>query len=344
MTNYWLHRISHEWDVSKVLFDQGYLTIGWSDLVESDVLKLARKGEKEFDDLMKIKDIAYRSRWSLYRFFEMQPGDVVVVPLYSGEFAIVDVVQEAQTISSLKINTIKSLSGKQIGLKNKYLRTDPPEDRVVDLGFFIKIKNQDNIKKRSWADPKLQSRMKMRQTNGQIDDLNLQKSIESARSALKPVNLQEVMRESMAKLILDNIQKNVSHNDFEKLVKWYMEKLGATEVYIPAKNEKNKQDGADADVIAQFEPLSLDIIIQVKKHDTNTETSDWAVKQINEYKIQKIGGSDSMTQAYWVITSATFSEKAKALAPQYGIRLIEGMDFAEMLLDVGLAGLDTYLQ
>lgn len=31
---YYLHRISHEWNVSKKLFDKGYLTVGWSEFKE----------------------------------------------------------------------------------------------------------------------------------------------------------------------------------------------------------------------------------------------------------------------------------------------------------------------
>ena len=34
---YWLHRISHEWDVAYKLLSEGWLTIGWSSLYDSGI-------------------------------------------------------------------------------------------------------------------------------------------------------------------------------------------------------------------------------------------------------------------------------------------------------------------
>ena len=39
MCNYWLHRISHEREVSYDLLEKGYLTIGWSNFIGTDILK-----------------------------------------------------------------------------------------------------------------------------------------------------------------------------------------------------------------------------------------------------------------------------------------------------------------
>lgn len=48
---YWLHRISHEWDVSYKLLSAGYLSIGWSALAGSGI-------ERVFD----LQPIANRLR------------------------------------------------------------------------------------------------------------------------------------------------------------------------------------------------------------------------------------------------------------------------------------------
>ena len=74
------------------------------------------------------------------------------------------------------------------------------------------------------------------------------------------------------------------------LAKWYMEKLGAT-VEVPAKNSTSTEEG-DADVIAYFEPVKLVILIQVKKHQGNTDS--WAVEQISNYKKNKNMIQDSL--------------------------------------------------
>ena len=45
--NYWQHRISHNWDVAKQLFDSGYLTIGWQGLSHTEILNEAKKYGEE---------------------------------------------------------------------------------------------------------------------------------------------------------------------------------------------------------------------------------------------------------------------------------------------------------
>ncbi len=80
------------------------------------------------------------------------------------------------------------------------------------------------------------------------------------------------------------------------------------------------------------------------------ETSSWAVKQIKRYKEQMSDDNSEYTYASWVITSAEeFSKEAKAEAADEGnedkgrknkVRLIDGKEFARMLLDIGLLNLD----
>ncbi|NLZ71856.1 MAG: hypothetical protein GX909_05095 [Clostridiaceae bacterium] len=56
MPNYWLHRIFHEWDVSKVLFEQGYLTIGSANLNNNDVLHAVRERKSEIETVIKAHE------------------------------------------------------------------------------------------------------------------------------------------------------------------------------------------------------------------------------------------------------------------------------------------------
>ncbi len=46
-----------------------------------------------------------------------------------------------------------------------------------------------------------------------------------------------------------------------------MEKIGAEYSIIPAKNKPGKKDGADADIIAEFENIKHIIYIQAKHHE-----------------------------------------------------------------------------
>ena len=104
-------------------------------------------------------------------------------------------------------------------------------------------------------------------------------------------------------------------------------------------NDSQKEDGADADVMAVFENLKHIIYVQAKHH--KGKTSNWAVEQISRYKDQKSEGDSSYTYASWVISAGdTFSDTAIRDAEEKGVRLIDGDMFARMLLDIGFLGLD----
>jgi len=119
-----------------------------------------------------------------------------------------------------------------------------------------------------------------------------------------------------------------------------MQKQGASRAWRPAKNEAGKTEGADADVIAEFDDLGVIFYIQVKKHQG--ETGDWAVRQIAEYRAQK-GRKEDYTYIHWVVSTADFSWEAVQAAKAKGVRLIGGQELARMLLNVGLERLDPSL-
>ena len=121
----------------------------------------------------------------------------------------------------------------------------------------------------------------------------------------------------------------------ERLIKWYFYKIGAAFVSIPAKNEGGKAENADADITAYFEALKLIIYVQAKHH--TGETSQWAVRQISDYREQKENETDDNTYVSWVISTCDrFSPEAIKLARESNVRLINGLDFAEMLINAGL--------
>ena len=62
--------------------------------------------------------------------------------------------------------------------------------------------------------------------------------------------------EKITPQVLKSLKSELNPDKFENLVKFYFEKNGATDVYIPAKNEKGKE--GDADVVAIFELFPYD--------------------------------------------------------------------------------------
>ena len=335
MKSYWIHRISHCWDISKPLLDKGYLTIGWLDCANNsfDINKAKIKDEMFEEEFYKAYKNKPRSRWCLCRFLNMKKGDIVIIPLYGGKFAIAEVQEEAKTIHELPVQNLKDLSSKTIKMTEQGLCADD----LIDIGFYIKLTNIV-VKQHSFASAPLQSRMKIRQTNCWSNDLA--KDIDNAKKSTKPANIHDILVEKMSDDFMKIIQNEITPDKLEMLMKWYMEKLGATRVYRPAKNNPLKSGNADADVIAEFEYLNVIFYIQVKKH--NDKTGKHAVEQVLEYFEQFSYSDDSITYIPWVITTANdFSDECKAIVrdankSNISIRLVAKKELAKMLLDIGI--------
>lgn len=210
------------------------------------------------------------------------------------------------------------------------------------MGFARKVKFlHKDISRANFADAKLTSRMKIRQTNCPIDDLkkSIEQSIENYKEN-RPIHLHTIIVEKTANIVLDTIKTELNPDKFEKLVKTYFETIGANEVTIPAKNERDKE--GDADIVAVFENLKLIIYIQAKFHkDVDNE---WAINQILDYKTNRESIDDGYNKIAWVITSAdTFNDEAKKIAAENEIQLIDGIEFSKMLLNAGINLLNTNL-
>lgn len=338
--HYYLHRISHEDYVSYGLLNDGFLTIGWEFFSDKDVLTAAREGD--IDKFNKITAGCARSRWSMWYFAKMNVGDTIVVPLYGGKFSAFRVVEVAKSVSELEkeVPNIKVAWGNNILTWKDNRIYDGTDSHCVDIGFFVKVEPIVENVQRSYVGSRFVSRMKIRTTTADITDIkdNVEEGIEAGKNN-KPITLYEKTIDNLISQVKTSIVEVLDDNQFEKLIKWYFEKCGASSVCITAKNEAGKVDGADADVIAEFENLKHIVYVQAKHHVGTTD--EWAVHQVDNYKKQKSEGDYDYTYATWVITAAdSFTEKAKEYAEQNKVRLIDGNEFAQMLIDIGLVDVD----
>ena len=321
-----------------LLFTHNYLSIGWSDFSEDAfVLDVKNRGENAIDEAMQNAGWGLpRNRWNLWRFIKgMAKGDIVVVPTW-GEFSLFEIADdEVLSNESMDASIFQNWNGKMASrYEDGYFHNE--EGNIIDLGFYRKVKPVLlHIPREGYTDQELYSRMKIRQTNADISDLK--ESIEYAQKAFeekKPINLKEQIVEETAPKLLSLIEKLTNDMKFENLVGWYLKSLGAR-VETPSKNESCTEDG-DADKVGYFENIKTAIMVQVKKHEGTTD--DWAVQQVKAFKANH-NYSDYYTQM-WVISSCEkFSEKALNEAEAAGVRLINGNEFARMILDAGLEGL-----
>lgn len=343
--NYWLHRISHHAEVSYPLLKKGILSIGWSGLGGEEFIGKCQNKFAYFEQTFIAEgwDLA-RNRYSLWRFIaEMKKDDIVLIPSW-GTFSVYQIAEDLPFgIEKLDVGDLKDWNGRTIVFDGD-LRpqgTNSKED-VIDLGFFRKVNPiLLDIPRSEYADQPLTSRMKIRTTNANISDIG-----ESVRNAVqsfehkKPINLHGQIIEKTNSHVLSLIRTQLNPDKFESLVEWYCKKAGATSVTLPSKNESGKK--GDADIVATFDQIKTIIYVQAKHHVN--ETSEWALEQIREYKLSKDSMDDGYARIGWVISSADkFSKQCDAAAKEAHVILINGAQFATMLLNIGLSKLEDSL-
>ncbi len=347
---YYLHRISHESEISYPLLERGFLTLGWEKFSDSSIVEATREiGYPKFEEITKsFQEDKNRSRWSMWYFAQMNIDDIVVVPLYEGLFSVYRVCDLATPIFELE-REFSSVQGRwnehQITWKEHRLY-DTTDNHQIDLGFFIKVEPIVEKVPRKNVEGRLISRMKIRTTNADITDIKdcVESAIMAGKSN-KPITLYESIIDNLTSQLQESIQKTLDDTKFEHLIKWYLERCGANAVWIPSKNERGKDSGADADVIADFMHLNYMVYVQAKHHDNEGETNDWAVHQIARYKEQKGGDDPSYSYATWVISSGnSFTKKAVDVAVENHVRLINGKEFSQMLLNIGLLDINDAFQ
>lgn len=332
--NYWLHRISYEWEASYSLLEKGYLSYGWHRFMKTNLYNDYLTDNSLFDDFMKKQNVHSKSRYSLRRFFNFQKGDIVVIPLFDSKFSIYEIIGEIVTADELPFDTLKLQTGNVINIDAEGIHRENDKD-VFDIGYLYPVKEIRANIPRSYADAELISRMKVRQTNVNLNDLS--ENIVNAKNAQGPVNVYDKLNEATKEPIKKVLEQYVTDSDFEKIIKNFLLKKGADKVWIPAKNESGKEDGADADVIATFLDLNIVIYVQVKKH--KGETSDWSVEQVSRYTDQKQDAEDDVTYIPWVVSTAEFSKDAISKAKEKGVRLIGGNELTRLLINSGISNL-----
>lgn len=339
--NYFLHRITGGQNasvVSQQLLANGYLSIGWADFSSDTFIEDVQNQKMKAIDEMYHKESwsIGKNRWNLYRFLvDMRQGNYVLVPEYKS-FSIYEIKDDVVYSNASLDNGIVTKLGLQ--RKENYFVLN---DKIVDIGFYRRVKEiAKNIPRASYAEQKLISRMKIRQTNAWLNDL--EEYILSAIThweAKKPIILKNEIIENTKAIVLEQIQKKIDDGKFEKLVEWYLNSLGAI-VETPAKNSISREEG-DADKIAFFDKLRLIILVQIKKH--TDVTGDWAVQQITNYKesqkekYQIDDPNAEYTTLMWVVSSGNdFSTNAKLMATENNVRLVNGEEFAQLLLENGM--------
>ena len=343
--NYWLHRISHKMEVSYPLLDKGYLSIGFSDFLKNEdfleymISDKSDKWEKFEKENIAIWGEKYRTRYNLWRFLcEFSIGDYVLVPSW-GTFSVYEIKGQPQSVGDVISDGFTDWNGNKVfsgGTGNRYI-VDENGD-VIDIGFIIPVaKLEKNISRSDYAKNDLQSRMKIWQTNANINDLSnqVEEAIERFREK-NPISIYAETIKSLSESLKKVIDEIVYNDQFERLIKCYFEKIGADYVYIPSK--KDGKGDADGDIVARFDALKLFVYVQAKHH--KAKTGETAVKQISEYTDQK--HQEEIDSDYnsvsWVISSAdSFTENAQELAVKNNIKLINGSEFRKMLIDAGMA-------
>ena len=286
---------------------------------------------KYLTDISKILGDIFRGIGGLYGIIlsKMKKGDVVLVPSW-GTFAIYRIIGEKPIAVKSVTSTLpqKDWSGNDINWND------------VDPGFIWKVEPVvKNIPRNLYADSALTSRMKVRQTNVCIDDLKTRvDEFIKAFNEHKPIDLKATIVEKSAAAWMQSIQEKLNADKFEKLVRWYLEKIGADISEVQPKNYNGKV--GDVDVVARFEKIKTCIDVQVKFH--NGTTSDWSVEQILDF-VSSQNDSDEYNWIPWVITSAdSFSQEAELKAKEKNVRLICMDEFVRMLMDVGLDKMEIF--
>ena len=343
---YWMHRISYCGEISWNLLEKDILSYGFSEFsYEKDILTCDKTG---FDNIFKeVWNELPRTRHQLWQYLrEMKTGDWVIVPS-PGHFSVYEITGEHPLLpEDIAVDDLKTSYGDRVNLSSEKLLcyTDSTGNiHSFDLGFFWNVKPiAKNIPRNEYASGPLSSRLKTQFT--QLDLTDLEKDIEQAVikwEEKKPISLYSSLVANIAQETLKTIINTLTPERFEKLIVWYLYRIGAKEAWIPPKNEKEKQ--GDADIIAIFDNLKVVIYVQAKKHIG--VSSDWAVSQVSEYKYYKTSTMDNdYTALSWVISTAQFTNETYKKAKEQSVRLIDGQSFIQLLLDCGLDGIDNAFQ
>ncbi len=326
MSNYYLHRISQEAKISYPLLDkQGYISMSADSLFGEKLYEIVKKKDIEAfkNHVIEQWGIFPKSAWFVWRFINFNKGDYIVVPKWGGLFSIYEITEDKFLGRKDLDNTIKSL--------------DTYKDENYGLDLFWKVKPlAENLLRCKYADAFLTARMHYFGTN--IDCNDIKESIDNSIKGFKenkPINLFADIIEDCSENILKLIKEKLNPAKFEKLIELYFKQCGVNYVYKPSKVDNRE---GDCDVEALFKHTKTIIHVQAKFY--NGIADEWAIEQINDF-IKNKSEYDGYIHIGWVISTCDdFFDEAKKLASQNNILLINGKDFAEMLIVAGISSLE----
>lgn len=341
--NYWLHRISWERDVKELLLkNDGLLLTGWGKVSNDNFLNVVlHKDRNNFDDIYKkVYGELPRNRFYLYMFLnEFKKGDMVIVPGDKGNFSIYRIVSDCPQSQEHIYESVRDLVGCNLSYDNtykKYYRRN--NNTELELGFFWKVELvKEGLSREKHAEDSLRRRLKFQGTTNNLTPLK--DAVENAIKRFErnnPIKIYSEISDAISGSIQDRLKNLASDSSFEKIVEFYLKKIGADNTFIPVKNALPKSQG-DVDVVAYFDHLQVKVIVQVKHYQE--EVGENAVDQI--VKARNNFEEAGFTLLLWVISSCDrFSDAVMKKASENDIRLIDGTEFARALLDIGIKDLN----
>lgn len=341
--NYWMHRISWERDVKELLLkNDGLLLTGWGGISNDQFLKdVFHKDKTTFDSFYSIKQGSLlKNRFFLYMFLnEFQKGDIVIVPGNKGDFSVYRIVSDSPQSKEHIYENVSDFDLCNLFYNNndrKYYRKN--NNTELELGFFWKVELvKENLSREKHAEDSLRRRLKFQGTTNNLTFLK--DEVENAIKRFEennPIKIYSEISDAISVFIQDRLKNLASDSSFEKIVEFYLKKIGADNTFIPAKNALPKSQG-DVDVVAYFDHLQVKVLIQVKHYqeEVGENAVDQIVKAKNNYE------EAGFTLLLWVISSCDrFSDAAVNKAIENDIRLIDGAEFARALLDIGIKDLN----
>ncbi len=338
--NYWMHRITHHCEVSHPLTERGLLSIGWSGLsTPENIEKITADNNGIHKVYEENKWEPKRSRYSLRRFVrEMKKGDRVIVPHWEN-CSIYEILEDAPL--SIEQLTDKDLADlctwddnpdPVIRKSNRYL-FNGKENKIIDLGFFRRVKPLKENIPRYFANEDLRRKMRWLGTTLKVTDVA--DSFEDTRRRTKLTIIKESVTSSITKKTYEIFKNHMDDTLFEKLVCWYFKAIGATDV-----EKLSADDADDTDISAAFEPIKTIIYTQAKFQDD--KINEWAIEQITDFSDNRKELLNDYTINLWVISFAPkFSDACIRMAREKQVVLVNGYKFIEMILGAGLDGLEN---
>lgn len=360
--NIWMHRCNHygkaAWEIlgydysTNVFSDKNccYISIGcdsgkWSKDTYNNIKKMKSSEQKDafemqFDELYKgRKKPKYRN--CLYRFFfEFRKDNYIVVPS-GGEFHVFRI--ENDEILTYEDEEIAARFN-QIGFSDEVIKDI--KDKNYDFKFFRKVKPiRVQIPRKGYATGDLCSKLKYQGTNLEIRD-EASNELKKALEADAPFSIYNTSINCLKEKLYEALTK-INPDQFESLIAWYFRKKGADIYDVLPKNYADKVEYEDADVLAVFEDLKLRIFVQAKAYKGKSVDLSGAKNQLEEYmNYHVLNKENNYTNVMWIVCLAKSDNEINDIEriKKANIRVVNGTEFAEMLINAGLQDIDSALK